>query len=153
MAKRGKHLDKSFAPIRQRKNAKGIEDFPSIGYSREEPVQVLLIDALGEEGDNCEKFPGVRAKLFEHRRPQRQFDRFQKRLLVLCIRRARSSFLTFPFRVVYAPFVLVCNSRQQSLRFRFSYPSPRFQLRLWLDIGGGNCRSFVRCRWTRFKLK
>ena len=46
----------------------------TIGDGREQPIEVFFINTLWEEGDDSEEVPGRGAKLFEHRRGERELD-------------------------------------------------------------------------------
>ena len=60
------HRDESPAPIRQRKNAELVEDVGSVEDGREQPVEIVLIDALREEGDDFEERSCIGPKFLEH---------------------------------------------------------------------------------------
>ena len=51
----------------QRENAEIVEDFCSVGEGGKQPLEVVLVDALREEGDDSEKLSGIRPELLEHR--------------------------------------------------------------------------------------
>ena len=89
------HCHKSVASVRQRENAEGVEDLCSVGDGGEQPVQVVLVGALREEGDDAEKPSGIRAEFLEHRRSERKFDCGGKAPGVLCVKYFRS--LSLPF--------------------------------------------------------
>ena len=62
------HCDKPIASVRQGEHAEVIEDVRPVRDGGEQPIEVLLIDALGEEGNDFEQPSGIRAKFLEHRR-------------------------------------------------------------------------------------
>jgi hypothetical protein len=53
------HGDETVAPICQRKDAECVEDVLSVGDGRKQPIEVVLVDALWEEGNNLEEFSGA----------------------------------------------------------------------------------------------
>jgi hypothetical protein len=61
------HGDELVASMCKRKNAEFVEDVLYVGDGGKQPGNVVLIDALREEGDDAEKLSGVRTKFLEHR--------------------------------------------------------------------------------------
>ena len=55
-----------------------------VGYGGEEQVEVLLVDALREEGYNSENLPGIRSKRFEHWGRQRSESSIVAARVLLC---------------------------------------------------------------------
>jgi hypothetical protein len=45
--------------MRQRKDAEFVEDILSVGDGRKQPIEVVLVDALWEEGNDLEEFSGT----------------------------------------------------------------------------------------------
>ena len=85
--------------------AEFLEDPCSVEYRWEEPVQVLIIDPLGEEGDNFQELPSVRIKVFEQRGCKREFDHHRVGFLYpVC---------STPVRRPSNSLVLVCNHSEQ----------------------------------------
>ena len=52
---RRQQRNEAVAPIGQGENTKFVENILSVGGGGEEPIEVLLIDPLGEESDNSEE--------------------------------------------------------------------------------------------------
>ena len=50
----------------QGENTKFVEDICSVGDGGKQPVNVVLVDALGEESDNRKEVASIGAKLLEH---------------------------------------------------------------------------------------
>ena len=64
---RGQRRDEAVAPIHQRGDTEFIEDVPSSGGGGEEPVEVVLDDALGEENEDSEEIMRIVAETAEYR--------------------------------------------------------------------------------------
>ena len=111
-----KHRDEPVASIRQGKDAGLVEDASSVGDGREQPVEVALVNTLRVEGDDSEKTPGVRSKLFEHRGGERQFDRSSQARIMLRLQHTSLMFFPFPDQSFVVPPVLMRNSGQQGNR-------------------------------------
>ena len=110
------HRDISVAPIRQGKDVELVNDVCSVGYGWKKPVKVVLVDTLGEEGDDAEKFSGVRAKPLEHGGGERKFDRGREALVMLGLQHARSLLLPFLRQSIHVPLVAMCNCREEGDR-------------------------------------
>jgi hypothetical protein len=61
------HRDEVVSPIRQRKKTESVEDVLSVGDGGEKPVEVFLVDSLGEESSNFEEVACIGAKAAECR--------------------------------------------------------------------------------------
>ena len=59
------HCDEVIAPVRQRKSTEFVEDVLSVRDGGEEPIEVVLVDAVGEERDHSEEVTGIRAEFAE----------------------------------------------------------------------------------------
>ena len=94
-----------------------------IGDGREQPVEVVLVDALREECDNSKKITRVRSKILEHRGGERQLDSGGKALVVACVKYIRMSSLPFLDQSVCAPFVVMRNRGKQGDRQRMEIKS------------------------------
>ena len=80
------HCDEAVAPVRQRKNAKCVEDVPSVGDPGKKPVEGFLVDALGKESDHSEEVAGGGAEGEECRGSEREFDgRSEALVVVICL--------------------------------------------------------------------
>ena len=110
------HRDESIASVCQRKNAELVEEVRSVGDGGKQPVEVVLINTLREEGDNFEERPCVGAKLLEHQGGERKFDSSGEALVMLGLQHACSSSLPFPGQSVGAPLILTRNSSEQGDR-------------------------------------
>ena len=64
------HRDEAVVPMRQRKGEEFVEDFLLVGDSGEQPVEVLFVDALGEESDNFEEVTSIGAEFAERWRSE-----------------------------------------------------------------------------------
>jgi hypothetical protein len=89
------HRDGFVAPIRQGENAEFVEDGRRVGDVGKQPVEVVLVNTLWEEGDNSKELSGVGAKILEHRRGEREFDRGGQARLVLRLQYVRPASLPF----------------------------------------------------------
>ena len=101
-----------------REDAEPVEDACSIGDGREQPLEVVLVDALWEEGNDSKKRSGTGAKFLEHGGGEGKLDRCGEALVMQCLQHAHSMFLPFSCQSVHAPLVLVCNSGKQGYRER-----------------------------------
>ena len=108
-----KHRDEPAVPICQGKDAEPVEDVGSIGDGRKQPVKVVLVNALREEGNDSEKCSGVRTKVLEHGGGEGKFDRSCETFVALCLQHPRS--LSFPFsrQPARVPSVLTRNCGEQ----------------------------------------
>ena len=59
------HRDESVAPVYQGKGAILVEDVRAVGDRRKQPIKVLFVDTLREEGNNSQNCSGVGAKFLE----------------------------------------------------------------------------------------
>ena len=100
----------------QRKNAELVEDLRSVGDGWKQPVKVVLVNTLGEEGDDLEERSGIGAKFLEHGGGERKFDRCCEALVMLCLQHTCSQSFPFPGQSVCAPLVVTRNSGEQGDR-------------------------------------
>ena len=107
------HHDEAIASIGQRKNAEFVESVPSVGDAGEQPLEIVLVDALREEGDDSEEVAGVGAEFLKRRRGKRQLDRGGEALVMLRAKQTRSPHLPFPGQPVNVPFVVMRNGGKQ----------------------------------------
>ena len=75
ISERRQHCDESIASIRKGESAERVEHAWSVGDGREQPIDILFVDTLWEEGDDSKKPSGIRSKFSEHRRGEGKFDR------------------------------------------------------------------------------
>ena len=103
MSERCEHRDESVVPICQREDAEPVEGACSIGDGGKQLLEVVLVDALWEEGNNSKKRSGIGAKFLEHREGEGKLDRCGEALVTRCLQHARSTFLPFSCQSVHAP--------------------------------------------------
>ena len=82
---RRQHGSKVVASGRQRQEREFVEYDLPVGDGGKQPVEVVLVDALREEGDNSEEVTGVGAEVAERRRSEREFDGGCQALVVVCL--------------------------------------------------------------------
>ena len=80
-----------------------VEDASSVGDGREQPVDVVLVDSLREEGNNSKEIAGIRSKFLEHGRCERKFDGGREALVVLRVKHSCSIFLPFSRQSTVVP--------------------------------------------------
>ena len=103
------HCHKSFASIRQGEDAECIEDVCSVGGGGEQPLEVVFVDALREEGNDSKEPSGVRAEFLEHWRSKRKLDGGREAMVVLCAKHIRSLCIPLLAQPASVPFVVVPN--------------------------------------------
>ena len=50
----------------QRKNTESVADVRSVGDAGEQPLDLILVNTLREEGNNLEELPGIGTEFLEH---------------------------------------------------------------------------------------
>ena len=103
------HCYESIGSIRQGEDAEFVEYIRSVGDGRKQPIGVLFIDTLWEEGDNSKK-------LSERWRGEREFDRGREAPRVLCVKHSDSLSLPLPGQSVGVPFIVLSNSYEEGNR-------------------------------------
>lgn len=106
------HHDETIAAVSQGKDAELVEDGRDGGDGRKQPVEVILLDSLREEGDNSEELSCVTTKPLEHGGRERELNRISKALVVLCLKHARLASLPLLDRSFVVPVVLMRDSSQ-----------------------------------------
>ena len=71
---RCQHCDEAVASICQRKSTELVEDVLYVGDGGKKTLEVSLVDALREKGNNSEEVTGARAKFAECGGSEREFD-------------------------------------------------------------------------------
>src|ERR1700753_826903 len=84
------HRNEAIVPIRQRENAELVEHVLSVRDRGEKPVQIFLVYALREEGDDSEEVTSVGAEVAEHRGSEREFEGCCQALVVIGLKNLRS---------------------------------------------------------------
>ena len=112
ISKWGQHRDESIASICQGENAEIVEHVRCVGVGREQPINVLFVNALREEGEDSEKLFCVGAELLEHRGGERKFDRGGQAPRVPCVKYACSPFPPFTGQSVGISTVVLSNSSE-----------------------------------------
>ena len=102
------HRDEAVAPICQRKNTEPVEGVLSVGYGGKKPVEVFLVDALGEEGDHSKEVTRNRVEATECRGGQREFQGFCKALIVVCLKHLRPLCVPLLCQSIRIPPVVSC---------------------------------------------
>ena len=74
--------DEIFASRGQRKNTEFVDDVLSIGNGGEQPVEVVLVNALGEKRDDFKEVTGMRAEFEECGGSERELDRCRQALVI-----------------------------------------------------------------------
>ena len=72
----------------------------------EQPIKLVLVNALREECNNFKKGVGTWAEFLEHGGGEGKLDRSRKALVVVCLKHVCSPVLPFPG----VPLVLICHS-------------------------------------------
>ena len=80
----GQHCDKAAVPVRQRKNKEFVKNVLSVGDGGKKPVDVILVDALGEKCDDSEEVTRVGAEAAKYGGSKRELDGRGKALIVIC---------------------------------------------------------------------
>ena len=104
------HCDKSISSKCQRKDVEFVKDVCSIRDGRKQPVEVVLINTLREEGNDLKKPLGIRAKFLEHWGGKQEFNCGGKALVMLCLQYTCSPFSD---QLISIPLVVMCNSSKQ----------------------------------------
>jgi hypothetical protein len=113
-----KHCDEPIASVCQGKDAEPVEGLDSVGDDGKQPIDVVLVDTLREEGNDFQKRSRIRAKFLKHGGGKRNLDCGGEALLVPRLKYARSLFLPLSRQPVYTPLVLMSNSGKKSYRKR-----------------------------------
>ena len=100
----------------QGEDAEFVKHIWNVGDGRKQPVEVVLVDTLGEEGNDSKKASGVRAKVLERRGGKRKFDRGGEAPGVPCVKHPRSPSIPFPTQSVGVPFTVLGDSSEQGDR-------------------------------------
>ena len=113
ISERRQHRDESVAPICQRKDTGFVEDGSSVGDGGEQPIDVVLIDALREESDDTEEVTGAGTKFAECRRSKRKFDRCCQALVVVRLKDLHTVCIPLPGQSIVIPHVVRCGGGEQ----------------------------------------
>ena len=68
------HCDETVAPMRQRKHTEFVKGVLSVGNGGEKPVEILLVDALGEKSNDSEEVSCIGTEAEECWGIKREFD-------------------------------------------------------------------------------
>ena len=107
------HCDEAIVLVCQRKDTEFVNNAPSVGDSGEQPVKVVFVDTLREEGNDPKKPPGIRAEFFECRGGKRKLNGGSKTLGVVCVKYTCSLFPPFCGQSLGTPLVVMCNGGKQ----------------------------------------
>ena len=100
--------------IRQGEDAEFVEHVWSIGDGWKQPVYVLFVDTLWEEGNDSQESSGIciRTEFLEHRRGEGEFNRGCEAPGVICTKYRCPLSLPFFSKSVGAPLVVLGNSSE-----------------------------------------
>jgi hypothetical protein len=109
---RCQHSDEAVASIVERKDAECVEGSQPGGGGGKKPVEVFLVDALGEEGDDPEEVTRIGVEATECWGGKGKFNSCSKTLVVMCLKYLRSFGVPFPRHSVVVPRVMGCGGSE-----------------------------------------
>ena len=99
--------------MHQRKNTEFVKNVLPVGDGGEKPVEVFLLNALGEESDDSKEVTCVGAEALECRGSEREFDGCGQTLAVVCLKNLRPLRLPLLHQSIGIPHVVRCISGKQ----------------------------------------
>ena len=109
---RFEHCNETVTPLHQRKDADFVEENSFVGDRGKQPVEVVLVDTLREEGNDTEDTASIETKILEHGGAERELDRCREAFVVFGLEETSLALLPLPDQSVVVPTILTRNRRE-----------------------------------------